>query len=647
MSHKPSQSLNVQNPLRSSEVVRRLNPDELNIPIDAGNEESTNNQWDKLLNLAKEAANRNTVGAAAATANGDLSNGATLTGKNSGEVHAIELAVWNAYLKHQSPVQKIVVLTNNSEFKPCDRCLKVIMDYAAAPTIRIVNIDGNKEREYSGIESLLSKVDFEDSKETQKSDDEESDQQSFSQTGVEADDSLDIEYIRFVQGVYHLKYKGIDSTFCGRDLKGEDYRRSSTEPELLDSCKDCTGESSRKTLEERMADARKDLCDLVVGVQPSSTDPGTFSNEELNSLLDAVPTEFSNFERSNVRIRYNLSWAIRDIVDERHDPNTFEIEELEALIDAISDNQIITSAPSVFVYTEQGYVKRTPLSEYEMQRRGGKGLLGANLEEDDEICSVFIGTPRDSILLFTNKGKVYKTKAYEIPEGPKEEIGVQFSSVIDLDSNESVQQALMMRNLENNEYIAMVTRDGYFKRTKVTEFKNIHSGGIKALDLGEDEIRGISWTDGSSDIFIETQEGQSIRFNESDARAMGRSARGVIGIELESTDEVTDLAVIDQSDNTEILSITRNGFGKRTPTDEYRVQSRKGKGLIDITTGDRNGPVAAVRTVKSENSVVIFSKNGKLIHIPRDDISVVGRNTKGVLLMRLNEDDKIAGIDLV
>ncbi|MCQ4334767.1 hypothetical protein KM295_15035 [Natronomonas sp. F2-12] len=646
MNDKPSQSLNIQNPLRSSETVRQLNPDELNIPINAGNKESTNNQWDELFDLAKEAANRNTVGAAAATVNGDLSNGAALTGKNSGEVHAIELAVWNAYLKHQSPVQKIVVFTNNSEFKPCNRCLSVIRDYAAAPTIRIVNIEGENQREYSDIESLLSNIEIEDSNHSQKSDDIQSVQQSPSQAGNEADDSLDVEYIRFPQGVYHLKYKGIDSTFCGRDLKGEDYRRSDTEPELLDSCKDCTGESSRKTLEERMADARKDLCDLVVGVQPSSTDPGTFSNGELNSILDAVPTEFPDFERSNAHIRYNLSWAIRDVADESHEPNTFKIEEMKALIDAISDGRLISSAMSVFVYTEQGYVKRTPLSEYEMQRRAGKGLVGANLEEDDSICSVFIGNPRDNVLLFTDEGKVYTTKAYEIPESPKEEVGVQFSAVIDLDSNESVQQTLMMRNLEDNDYIAMVTRDGYFKRTGVTEFENIHSGGIKAVDLDEDEIRGISWTDGSSDIFIETQEGQSIRFNESDARPMGRSARGVVGIELESTDEVTDLTVIDQGGNTEILTITRNGFGKRTPTNEYRVQSRKGKGLLDITTGDRNGPVVAVKTVKSENSVLIFSKNGRLIHIPRDDISVVGRNTKGVLLMRLNEGDKIAEMDL-
>jgi DNA gyrase subunit A len=289
-----------------------------------------------------------------------------------------------------------------------------------------------------------------------------------------------------------------------------------------------------------------------------------------------------------------------------------------------------------------------PVENFDPQNRGGKGIIGADPKEGDRVSKVFRANTHDYLLCFTNHGQVYRLKTYEIPEMSRTARGKSAVNLIDLDDDEEITAVVNTDEFEPEECITMVTRQGYVKRTCVEEFDNILSTGIIAASLEEgDELVDVEVTDRSRDLVIATEGGMTIRFDEDEAREMGRNARGVRGIDLQDGDRVAGMVATDDADERCLLTVTENGYGKRTPLAEYRAQSRYGKGLIDIKTDERNGPVSTVKAVREDDHLVIMSEAGQIMRIRAGDVSEVGRNTKGVVVMRLEEGDKVASVDVV
>jgi DNA gyrase subunit A len=316
--------------------------------------------------------------------------------------------------------------------------------------------------------------------------------------------------------------------------------------------------------------------------------------------------------------------------------------------DEVTREDLIAEEDVVVVVTEQDYVKRMPVSQFDAQNRGGKGIIGGDVKEGDRVSKVFRANTHDYLLCFTNQGQVYRLKTYEIPEMSRTARGKSAINLLDLDDGEEITAVVNTDDFEDDESISMVTRDGYVKRTSAAEFENILSTGIIAARLdGGDELVDVKVTDGSKDLLVATRNGMAIRFDESEAREMGRTARGVRGVQLEGDDEVAGMVAAADSEDRDLLTVTENGYGKRTPLEEYRKQSRNGKGLVDIKTGDRNGQVTSVKAVGPDDHLVIMSDDGQIMRIRAADISEVGRNTMGVKVMELEGDDGVASVDVL
>ncbi|ELY90895.1 DNA gyrase subunit A [Natrialba taiwanensis] len=314
----------------------------------------------------------------------------------------------------------------------------------------------------------------------------------------------------------------------------------------------------------------------------------------------------------------------------------------------VTHEDLIPEEEVVVVMTEDDYVKRMPIEAFDPQGRGGKGIIGADVKEDDRVSTVFRANTHDYLLCFTNQGKVYQLKTYEIPEMGRTARGKSAVNILDLDQGEDITAIVDTDAFGDDEFVTMATRHGYVKRTAGSEFDNIRSTGIIAADLQEDdELVDVEVTDGSQDLVIATEGGMTIRFDEDEVRSMGRNARGVNGIELEGDDAVAGLVATDEGDEQDLLTVTRNGYGKRTPLSEYRTQSRYGKGLIDIKTGDRNGPVTAAKAVSEDDQAVLMSERGQIVRTRVDEISEVGRNTMGVIVMDVEADDAVASVDVI
>ncbi|WP_255196000.1 DNA gyrase subunit A [Halorarius litoreus] len=303
----------------------------------------------------------------------------------------------------------------------------------------------------------------------------------------------------------------------------------------------------------------------------------------------------------------------------------------------------------VFVcLTEDDYVKRMPVSEFDPQHRGGKGIIGVRPKDGDRVSTVFQANSHDYLMVFTNRGQVYRLKVYEIPEMSRTARGTNAVNVIDLDRDEEVTAVVNVDDLDEGGFFAMATKDGYVKRTEIEAFENVHSGGIRATKLEEgDRLVDVETTDGAQDLVIGTRQGMTIRFDETEARSMGRSARGVNGIKLQEGDEVAGIVATDDADDRDLLTVTRNGYGKRTALSEYRVQSRYGKGLIDIKTNERNGDACSLNAVSAGDGLVIMSESGQIMRTHVDEVSRQGRNTMGVKVMNLDAGDWVAGVDVV
>ncbi|NLV14530.1 DNA gyrase subunit A [Haloarcula argentinensis] len=362
--------------------------------------------------------------------------------------------------------------------------------------------------------------------------------------------------------------------------------------------------------------------------------------EDVQDTIDYLESVLNSREKLDSVIADEL----QEVKDDYDDDRRTSIIEDEG---QVTHEDLIPEEDCVVVITEDDYIKRMPVENFDPQNRGGKGIIGADPKENDRVSKVFRANSHDYLLCFTNQGQVYRLKTYEIPEMSRTARGKSAINLIDLDDGEELTAVVSTDEFGDDECITMVTRNGYVKRTCCSEFENILSTGIIAAKLEDgDELIDVDVTDGTGDLVIATEAGMTIRFSESEVSEMGRSARGVNGIKLQGDDKVAAMVATDD-DPRSLLTVTEHGFGKRTKLDEYRTQSRYGKGLIDIKTDDRNGRVSTAKAVTDEDHLVIMSEQGQIMRIRAGDVSQVGRNTKGVTIMGLEEDDRVASVTVV
>jgi DNA gyrase subunit A len=312
----------------------------------------------------------------------------------------------------------------------------------------------------------------------------------------------------------------------------------------------------------------------------------------------------------------------------------------------ISLEDTIVEEDMVVTISHTGYIKRSPATLYRAQRRGGKGKTGMKTKEEDFVEHLFIASSKDFMLFFTDSGRVYQVKVYEIPEGGRAARGKAIVNLLNLQEGEKATAILSLKGFEEDWYLMMATRFGVVKKSPIREYAHIRSGGINAVNLDEgDKLIAVALTDGKRDVLLASRNGKSIRFREEDARPMGRVSRGVRGMTLEGDDVVIGMAIVNEaySDST-IFTVTENGFGKRTDLGEYRLQARGGKGVITIKTTERNGCVVDIKQVTDENDLMLITDQGKILRVPVAGFSVIGRNTQGVRLMVTEENERIVAV---
>ncbi|NIK12773.1 DNA gyrase subunit A [Alkalibacillus almallahensis] len=311
--------------------------------------------------------------------------------------------------------------------------------------------------------------------------------------------------------------------------------------------------------------------------------------------------------------------------------------------DFIEDEDLIPEETVVVTVTHKGYVKRLPATTYKSQHRGGRGIQGMNMNDDDFVEHLLTTSTHDTLLFFTNKGKVYRAKGYEIPEFSRTAKGLPLINVIEIDQDEWVNAVITVKEYVSDWYLFFTTKNGISKRTTLEQFANIRRGGLRAINLREDdELISVRLTDGSKQMMIGTKAGHLIRFNEEDVRVMGRTASGVKGISLREDDAVVSMDILEPG--SEVLTVTSKGYGKRTPEEEYRMQNRGGKGILTCKLNPRNGHVVAVKPVTGEEDLMIMTIDGVLIRMSSESISMTGRNTQGVKLIRLGDEEEVATV---
>jgi DNA gyrase subunit A len=309
-----------------------------------------------------------------------------------------------------------------------------------------------------------------------------------------------------------------------------------------------------------------------------------------------------------------------------------------------TDEDMIHEENVVVTITNEGYIKRIPLDTYSMQRRGGRGIIGMEMKEEDVVENLFISSTHNYILFFTNLGRLYWQKVYEIPEGSRQSRGKAIVNLLELQEGEVVNAMFPVKEFAEDRYLLMATRAGTIKKTPLSEFRNPRKAGIIAVTLDEgDELVKVLLTDGNKEVVMVSKKGKAIRFFEEDVRPMGRVARGVRGMTIDGQDdEVVSMDLVDET--TTLLTVTENGFGKRTEYSQYPAYRRGGKGVITIITNIRNGSVSKVKSVAEYDELMFTSADGIIIRIPAKDISVQGRNTQGVRIMNLKPGDKVVGV---
>ena len=339
-----------------------------------------------------------------------------------------------------------------------------------------------------------------------------------------------------------------------------------------------------------------------------------------------------------------LKEELTAIADKFGDDRKTEIQDVE---DELDIEDLIEEEQCVFTLTENGYIKRTPVSEYAAQSKGGMGKKGITTREEDTVVDVFTASTHDYILFFTDTGKVYRKKGYQIPESGKAAKGVNIVNILQVETGEKVQAMLHFRETGDEQlYLFMTTRNGTVKRLEVSALKNLRNNGIRALTLDEgDQLISVTETRGHDRMLIATHDGQAVCFDETDVRAMGRTAVGVRGIRLREGDYVIGAARADEGKT--VLSITENGYGKRTPIEEYRITNRGGMGIRNYMVTDKTGPVVGMKVVDGTEDLLLVTAAGILIRTPVENIRVAGRATQGVIVMRFKEEgDRVISLAL-
>ncbi|WP_276356539.1 DNA gyrase subunit A [Cohnella caldifontis] len=309
----------------------------------------------------------------------------------------------------------------------------------------------------------------------------------------------------------------------------------------------------------------------------------------------------------------------------------------------ILDEDLIPREDVVITMTHSGYIKRSPVSTYRSQKRGGRGVTGMGTKEDDYVENLFISNTHHYLLFFTNKGRVFRLKAYEIPDLSRTARGTPIINLIQIEQGETINAVIPVESFEPNRYLFFATRNGIVKKTPLDDYSNIRKVGLIAISLREDDdLIGVKLTDGEREIIMATGNGMSIRFPEQDVRAMGRSATGVKGIALDEEDHVIDMDVVDP--DKDVLIVTTGGYGKRTPMSEYRTQTRGGKGIKTLNITDKNGPIVSLKVVQDDEDLMIMTTSGTLIRISMSAINTMGRITQGVKLINIREDDAVSTV---
>ena len=404
--------------------------------------------------------------------------------------------------------------------------------------------------------------------------------------------------------------------------------------------------------ESRTADIAKEA--LMTGFK--------LSDKQAQAILDLRLQRLTGLEREKIEEEYQETLkAIEEykaiLADEQKILNIIK-EELTTVKEKYGDDRrtkltidtseidvedLIAEEDVVITLTHNNYIKRMPLDTYRRQNRGGKGIKGMGTKETDFVENLLITTTHHTILFFTTRGRVYSLKAYEIAESSRTAKGTAIINLLQLDQGEKITAVIQVKGFDPDRYLFMATRKGIVKKTSLSEFSNLRKNGLNAINLDDDDdLMGVKFTDGESYLMLGTKLGKAIAFSEDDVRAMGRMARGVKGITLADGDEVVGMDILVR--NAEVLTVTEGGYGKRTSTEEYRAQTRGGKGLINMKVTEKTGQVVGIKVVRPEHELMLITTDGIVIRTNVSDISVISRNTQGVKLMTTAENDKVASM---
>ncbi|EAD9040462.1 DNA gyrase subunit A [Listeria monocytogenes] len=387
------------------------------------------------------------------------------------------------------------------------------------------------------------------------------------------------------------------------------------------------------------------------------------SDKQAQAILDMRLQRLTGLEREKIEEEYqNLVALINDLkAILADDERILEIirEELEEIkvkyadkrrteilagdLVSLEDEDLIPEEEVAITLTKRGYIKRLPLSTYRSQRRGGRGIQGMSTHEDDFVEHLVATSTHDTLLFFTNTGKVYRSKGYEVPEYGRTAKGIPIINLLGIESQEQVNAVINLSEFTDDSYLFFTTKHGVVKRTTLSQFAKIRQSGLRAVELREnDELISVQMTDGSKNMIIATKHGQSIYFPEENIRVMGRTAAGVRGIRLREDDEVIGMEILE--DDEKVLVVTEKGYGKQTPASQYPLRNRGGMGVKTVTITEKNGNLVAMKTVTGEEDLMLMTVSGVLIRFEIDTVSQTGRSAMGVKLIRLDEDEKVATV---
>ncbi|MDQ0172623.1 DNA gyrase subunit A [Paenibacillus tundrae] len=391
----------------------------------------------------------------------------------------------------------------------------------------------------------------------------------------------------------------------------------------------------------------------------------SLSHDQAQAILDMRLQRLTGLERERIENEYNelmikiaeyreilanehlvleiISTELQEIRERFGDDRRTEITIGE---ESILDEDLIPREEVIITITHTGYVKRLPVSTYRSQKRGGRGVVGMDTKDTDFVEHLFVTNSHNYLMFFTDKGKVYRLKAYEIPELGRTARGTPIINLIQIEQGESVNAVIPVQEFESDRYLFFATRQGVVKKTPLEDYTNIRKGGLIGISLREDDaLIEVKLTDGQQEIIMGTAHGMSIRFSEANVRSMGRSATGVKGITLDTDDVVIGMDVVDQE--LDVLIVTAKGYGKRTPVSDYRMQTRGGKGIKTINVTEKNGAVVSLKMVKTEEDLMIITSSGTLIRMSMEGISTMGRYTQGVKLIHIRDEDAVATVSRI